>query len=108
MAESGNARHEIRQVSASIALVVAAVAVALAAVALAPASTARKVAVPNVVGLQEANALKRLRAAALRPYVVRVRSLQPVDAVVAQRPHARAKVAPRTRVTISVSRGPGP
>ena len=86
----------------------AVVAVTFGAAAVAPASTTRKVTVPSVVGLQQARAETRLRAAGLRPYVVRVKSNQPVDVVVAQKPHARAKVVRRTRVTISVSRGPGP
>jgi eukaryotic-like serine/threonine-protein kinase len=85
-----------------------AVAGTFGAAAVAPASSTPKVAVPSVVGLQQAKAETRLRAAGLRPYVVRVNSNQPVGAVVAQKPHARAKVARRTRVTISVSRGPGP
>jgi len=81
---------------------------AAAALALGLGDTTRRVVVPNVVGLQTAPAVKRVRGAGLRPYVVRVKSNEAVGVVVFQRPHARARVAPRTRVTLSVSRGPGP
>jgi len=91
-----------------VAVLVAAAALGTGLVRAAPAIVTRKVTVPNVVGLQQANAEQHLRAARLRPYVVRVRSNLPVDAVVVQMPRAHTRVALRTRVTIAVSRGPGP
>jgi beta-lactam-binding protein with PASTA domain len=90
------------------ALLAVAIALALTALAGAQAATARKVTVPNVVGLITAKAQARLRAAKLTPHVRHVKSLKLVGTVVGQRPRARTRVAPRTRVTISVSSGPGP
>jgi beta-lactam-binding protein with PASTA domain len=71
-------------------------------------ATSAKVTVPGVVGRLQAGAARRLRAARLRPHAVQVRSLALVGTVVAQRPAAGKRVAAGTRVTISVSGGPGP
>jgi len=79
-----------------------------AGAAAAPAAVARKVSVPNVVGLAKATAQARLRTARLRPHVVYVKSLKNVGTVVAERPRAGAKVKTGTRVTLSISSGPGP
>jgi serine/threonine-protein kinase len=66
------------------------------------------VSVPNVVGLQEDDARARLRAVGLEPAVVSVHSLSQVASVVAQHPAPGVDVARSSRVTISVSGGPGP
>src|SRR5262249_50077709 len=84
--------------------------VALAA-GLAPASAAAPAArgsVPNVVGRLQAPAELRLRRAHLRTSALRIHSLALVGTAVAEKPRAGAKVAVGSRVTISVSAGPGP
>ena len=63
---------------------------------------------PNVVGAPKATAQARLLAAHLRPRAVYVKSLRLVGTVVAEDPRAGRRVLVNTRVTISVSRGPGP
>ena len=98
-----------RRMTSRCAVVAVLLAVALATgAAAAPAAVARKVSVPNVVGLAKTTAQTRLRTAGLRPHAVYVRSLKNVGTVVAERPRAGAKVKTGTRVTISISRGPGP
>jgi beta-lactam-binding protein with PASTA domain len=71
-------------------------------------ATPKRVVIPWIVGRPQASAATRLRAAGLRVRVVRVRSLKAVGKVVAARPKAGTKVARGSRVTIAVSRGPGP
>ena len=72
------------------------------------AATPKRVVIPWIVGRQQVSAAARLHAFGLRVRVVRVRSLKAVGKVVAERPRAGTKVARGTRVTIAVSRGPGP
>jgi serine/threonine-protein kinase len=79
-----------------------------AGAAAARAEATREVSVPNVVGLAKTTAQTRLRTARLRPHAVYVKSLKNVGTVVAERPRAGTKAKTGTRVTISVSRGPGP
>lgn len=64
------------------------------------------VAVPNAVGLQEAQARDRLVAAGFEVQTRRVFSGGPPGTVVAQNPAAGADAEARTTVTINVSRGP--
>jgi len=64
--------------------------------------------VPDLLGLSSDAAAARLRELSLTPYVVYVHSLQPAGNVVSQEPAAGTRVARGTRVTISVSGGPGP
>jgi beta-lactam-binding protein with PASTA domain len=66
------------------------------------------VTVPDLVGLSSDEAAARLRALGLTPQVVSVHSLEVAGTVVAQEPAAGVRVARGTRVTISVSGGPGP
>jgi eukaryotic-like serine/threonine-protein kinase len=66
------------------------------------------VRVPDLVGLSSDAAAARLRELSLTPYIVSVHSLQPAGNVVAQEPAAGTSVVRGTRVTISVSGGPGP
>jgi serine/threonine-protein kinase len=66
------------------------------------------VTVPDVIGRQKAAAQERLREGGLTPHVVYVKSLAPVQSVVAQSPKVGVKVVLGTRVSISVSIGPGP
>jgi beta-lactam-binding protein with PASTA domain len=79
-----------------------------ARVGQADVSAATKVTVPNVVGLTWQTAGRRLRARDLRARVVYAKSLELVGTVVTQKPAAGARVIRRTRVSISVSSGPGP
>ena len=69
--------------------------------------TATTVRVPNVVGLQQSRAQRRLNAAHLRSRVVYVSSSKPSGRVVSQRPSGGTTVRRRSRVTIRVSLGPG-
>jgi beta-lactam-binding protein with PASTA domain len=71
-----------------------------------PASS--RAAVPQLSGLETAAAQRRLRQLGLAARVIHVKSLQPVGTVVAQSVKAGLKVALGTRVTISISSGPGP
>jgi len=71
-----------------------------------PASS--RAAVPQLSGLQTAAAQRRLRQLGLAARVSHVKSLLPVGTVVAQSVKAGLKVALGTRVTISISSGPGP
>jgi eukaryotic-like serine/threonine-protein kinase len=66
------------------------------------------VTVPALVGLSSDDAEARLRELGLTPHLVYVHSLAVVGNVVAQEPAAGARVARGTRVTISISGGPGP
>jgi beta-lactam-binding protein with PASTA domain len=71
-----------------------------------PASS--RAAVPQLSGLQTAAAQRRLRQLGLAARVTYVKSLQPVGTVVAQSVKGGLEVALGTRVTISISSGPGP
>ena len=64
--------------------------------------------VPQLIGLQTVAAQRRLRQLGLAAHVTHVKSLEPVGTVVAQSVRAGLKVALGTRVTISISSGPGP
>jgi beta-lactam-binding protein with PASTA domain len=66
----------------------------------------QKVSVPNVVGLQQAVAQRRLNAAGLRSRVQYVASSKPSGQVVLQTPAAGESVARGSRVSLNVSRGP--
>jgi beta-lactam-binding protein with PASTA domain/predicted Ser/Thr protein kinase len=65
------------------------------------------VTVPSVVTLQEAQAVDRLRSAGFEPFVTRTRSEKDAGEVIQQDPQANEKRPARTRVTITVSSGPG-
>ena len=66
-----------------------------------------QVKVPNVVGEQAPDAAARLVDAGLKPRVRRVRSEEAVGVVVRQSPPAGRTVEKTSRVTLSVSSGPG-
>jgi beta-lactam-binding protein with PASTA domain len=70
-----------------------------------PPSTS-KVRVPNVVGLQQAAAQRRLAAAGLRSRANYVSSSKPSGQVVAQNPTAGTRAVRGSRVRLSVSLGP--
>lgn len=70
-------------------------------------SAPSKVSVPNVVGLQQAAAVRRLESAGLRALVKYVSSSKPSGQVVGQNPGAGTSVAKGSRVTLAVSVGPG-
>ena len=69
-------------------------------------ATAQTVRVPNVVGLQQAAAQRRLHSAGLLAGVTYVSSQQPSGQVVAERPAAGTQVRKGSKVQLSVSRGP--
>jgi serine/threonine-protein kinase len=64
------------------------------------------VKVPEVVGLQQAPAQRRLHAAGLGSRVRYVSSQQPAGKVVAQKPSAGTRIRKGSRVQLSVSIGP--
>ena len=66
----------------------------------------QRVAVPNVVGLQEQEARARLEERGFDVDVVRQASEQPSGVVVEQDPQAGSSVAPGLSVSIGVSTGP--
>jgi serine/threonine-protein kinase len=66
------------------------------------------VRVPRVVALAQTPALRRLNTLGLRPTVVYVRSSQPANRVVAQRPSSGTTLRRGSRVRVSVSTGPNP
>jgi beta-lactam-binding protein with PASTA domain len=68
--------------------------------------TAQTVPVPNVVGLQQTAAQRRLHSAGLGARVTYVASQQPSGQVVAERPAAGTQVRKGSKVQLSVSRGP--
>jgi len=68
---------------------------------------AAKVAVPNVVGLTLAEALVRVRDVGLEPTLSMIRSDEPADTVVDQRPERGYQAGPGTLVTLFVSDGSG-
>ena len=73
-----------------------------------PAPSAVGVKVPNVVGLQQAPAQRRLHAAGLGTRVRYVASQKPSGQVVAENPAAGTRVRKRSKVQLSVSNGPNP
>lgn len=66
------------------------------------------VTVPNVVGLAQTPALRRLFNAKLDPIVRYQRSNQPVGRVIAQRPAGGTSARRPAEVTVTVSAGPSP
>ena len=80
----------------------------IVATAGAAAPAPGRVVVPDVVGQEQDAAEQRLRGAGLTSNAVSVHSLQLVGTVVAEVPAAGATVDRGTRVTISISSGPGP
>jgi beta-lactam-binding protein with PASTA domain len=64
-----------------------------------------RVAVPDVIGLREAEAVQALESAGLAANDVRVAASDPAGLVVAQRPAAGARVTRGSRVRINISRG---
>ena len=64
--------------------------------------------VPQVVGLAQTTALRRLNSMGLRPTVVYVPSDRPVNRVLSQSPSAGATLQRGSRVRINVSTGPNP
>jgi beta-lactam-binding protein with PASTA domain len=67
-----------------------------------------KTTVPSVVGLEEAEAVSRLKDAKLNPKVVEMASLEPVGQVVAQSFAPGASVPEGSPITINVSNGETP
>jgi beta-lactam-binding protein with PASTA domain len=64
-----------------------------------------RVAVPNVVGLNQTEAVARLEAAGLEADVARVPAADPAGTVVAQNPTSGRQVARGSAVRVNVSRG---
>jgi beta-lactam-binding protein with PASTA domain len=64
-----------------------------------------RVAVPNIVGLNQTEAVARLEAAGLRANVARVPAADPTGTVVAQSPPSGRQVARGSGVRVNVSRG---
>ena len=89
---------------------VASLAIGFAMIAGSGEAVARKpsVTVPKLIGEPVGTARQRVKRLGLAPKVVHVHSLRIVNTVIAQHPRAGARVARGTRVTISVSSGPGP
>jgi beta-lactam-binding protein with PASTA domain len=69
---------------------------------------ASRTTVPELLGRQTAAAQTRLHQSGLGSRVIHVKSLQAVGTVVAQSLKAGVEVALATRVSISISSGPGP
>ena len=67
-----------------------------------------KVRIPSVVGQSRDQAVSQLTAAGLKPNVVRVNSLEPVDTVLATDPKGGTEVIVGTSVRVNVSQGPKP
>jgi eukaryotic-like serine/threonine-protein kinase len=70
--------------------------------------SASTVRVPNVVGIQQSAAQRRLNSAGLGSRVVYVASQKPAGQVIDQGPKAGTQVRRKTRVRIDVSLGPNP
>lgn len=66
-----------------------------------------RVSVPDVVGLAQTPALRRLRAAGLKGVVAYATSTEPVGRVIAQRPTPGTRAQRDSQVTITVSAGDG-
>jgi beta-lactam-binding protein with PASTA domain len=71
-------------------------------------TAAAPVRVPRIVGLAQTSALRRLNVRGLRPTVVYVRSTQPANRVISQRPAAGTTLRRGSRVRVNVSTGPNP
>jgi beta-lactam-binding protein with PASTA domain len=71
-------------------------------------TAALRVRVPRVVGLAQTPALRRLNVLRLRPTVTYVRSSQPANRVVSQRPAPGTLLRRGSRVRVNVSTGPNP
>jgi beta-lactam-binding protein with PASTA domain len=71
-------------------------------------TAAPRVRVPRVVGLAQTPALRRLNVLRLRPTVTYVRSSQPANRVVSQRPAPGTSLRRGSRVRVNVSTGPNP
>lgn len=69
-------------------------------------TTAQTVRVPNVVGLQQPPARRRLHSAGLSAGITYVASQQPSGRVVSERPAAGTQARKGSKVQLSVSRGP--
>jgi beta-lactam-binding protein with PASTA domain len=67
-----------------------------------------RVAVPAVIGLREAEAVRALESAGLVANGVRVAASEPAGRVVAQNPAAGVRIARGSTVRINLSRGPPP
>jgi eukaryotic-like serine/threonine-protein kinase len=67
-----------------------------------------KVRVPDVTGDSRDQAVSELTAAGLKPNVVPVNSLEPVDTVLAVAPKAGTEVIVGTAVRVNISKGPKP
>lgn len=65
----------------------------------------RRVAVPDLIGLSESEAVRSLKSAGLEASAVRVPSSEPAGRVVAQNPAAATRIARGSRVRLNVSRG---
>jgi serine/threonine-protein kinase len=89
------------------AWVLAALAIAGVVVAVVLLVQPHKAAVPVVAGEDVQQATAELHDAGFATAVVRRTSAQPVDQVIAQDPSGGASVAKGSRVTLTVSRGPG-
>jgi len=64
--------------------------------------------VPNVVGIQQSAAQRRLHDGGLRPRVKYVPSSRPVGVVTGQNPGGGTQVKKGSTVLLAVSRGPNP
>jgi beta-lactam-binding protein with PASTA domain len=87
------------------------VATTTVATTTAPATTTtatRGARVPSVVGLGQTRALRRLNVLGFRPTVTYVRSNQPVNRVISQRPAPGTGLRRGSRVRLNVSTGPDP
>jgi beta-lactam-binding protein with PASTA domain len=71
-------------------------------------TAAPRVRVPRVVGLAQTPALRRLNVLGLRPTVTYVRSSQPANRVLSQRPAPGTLLRRGARVRVNVSTGPNP
>ena len=74
----------------------------------APAPTPQKITVPNVVGIQQSAAQRRLHDGGLRARVKYVPSSRPAGVVTGQNPGDGTKVKKGSTVLLAVSRGPNP
>ncbi|MGH3065532.1 MAG: PASTA domain-containing protein [Gaiellaceae bacterium] len=71
-----------------------------------PRDVPQRIEVPDVVGLDAAEARQRLTELGLTVKVVREASPQPVDTVLHQSPRPSARLLEKARVTLTVSSGP--
>ena len=71
-------------------------------------TSAGPVSVPNVTGLFQATALRRLNVLGLRPTVTYQRSSQTANRIISQAPASGSSVSRGSRVRVVVSSGPNP